>query len=275
MIEYLSKRIKTPFQYKVITALDIRTKYLVAGQGTPVVLVHGAGAGAIAWFPLIDALSGEFSIIAPDVVGYGESDKPSASYSRYFFSSWLQAFCDTLGINQFVLVGHSMGGAVSLHFAMDNPDRVSQLVLISPAGIGWSFPIPGLIYAIWFHCFPSIATSRKLLTHLVYHRNNLDDHFVRYARDVCQTPGGSRVVWQGLGRFAIPLQHKQLEGIRQPTLVIWGEDDRIIPPSHGLRAVRTMPNAQLQLVPRAGHIPFFDEPELVSQLILRFLLTSK
>lgn len=272
--EYLFHQIQTPLQSKSVTALGLQTSYLVAGRGAPVILVHGAGAGAIAWFPAIHSLACHFLVIAPDVVGYGESDKPSASYSRRYFTSWLNAFCDALEVEECNLVGHSQGGAISLQFTLEHPERVTKLVLISPAALGWSFPVIGLLHGLLFHCFPSTWTSHRLHAYLVSRRSLLDENFIRYARDVCLTSGGRRAFWQGHGKSLLPFDQRQMMRIQQQTLVIWGEEDRLLPFQHGLAAAKIIPNAQFRLIPRAGHIPFFDQPDTLSAAVVDFLLKS-
>src|SRR3989304_1302450 len=97
-------RIGVPTEQRRVGVAGIKTAYLTVGNGEPLVLVHGAGYGAIQWFTVIGALSAHFQVVAPDVVGYGESDKPSASYDRPFFSAWLQGFVEALGLEKLSLV---------------------------------------------------------------------------------------------------------------------------------------------------------------------------
>ncbi|WP_417887530.1 alpha/beta fold hydrolase [Zunongwangia sp.] len=109
----------------------------MAGNGYPVILLHGTGAGSVTWYPSISILSKYFQVIAPDIVGYGESDKPNnVPYNRPYFAKWLKGFMEKLKISKANLVGFSQGGAIALQFVMDNPNMVNKLVLVNAAGLG-------------------------------------------------------------------------------------------------------------------------------------------
>ena len=249
----------------------IKTSYLRTGYGSPVIFLHGGGAGAVAWYHVIKDLSKFIFAIAPDLVGYGESDKPYASYDRHFFSQWLKDFTDTLGLETCVLVGHSLGGAIALQFALDHPERVRRLVLVCSAGLGLSLPFVPLLKGLLLYSFPSKMTSRYLHAGLVYRPENLDEEFIEYAKEVCQKPGGKRAFWRGCGRAVFPIRFGELRKIVQPTRLIWGAEDRVFPLSHARRAIRMIPNAHLHVIPQAAHIPFFDQPKVFHNVLLKSL----
>ena len=101
----LIDKIEVPVEQKEVTAGAVKTAYLSAGAGLPVVCLHGAGAGAVTWYPSIAALAGHFHVIAPDIVDYGESDKPNAAYDRPYFAAWLRDFLSALEISKAHIVG--------------------------------------------------------------------------------------------------------------------------------------------------------------------------
>jgi pimeloyl-ACP methyl ester carboxylesterase len=102
-----------------VTIDSVKTAYLSAGSGDSVICLHGAGAGAVTWYPSIGTISKNFHVLAPDIVGYGESDKPNAPYDRSYFSKWLKGFLTELKISKAHIVGLSQGGAIALQFAID------------------------------------------------------------------------------------------------------------------------------------------------------------
>ena len=110
----LIEKMRGTILQKELTCGSIKTAYLTSGDGFPVVLLHGAGAGAVTWYPSIDAIAENFHVLAPDIVGYGESDKPNAPYDRPYFSGWLKAFLFELWVEKVHLVWLSQGGAIAL-----------------------------------------------------------------------------------------------------------------------------------------------------------------
>ena len=267
VLKNLIGRIGVPTEQRSVDAGSIKTAYLTAGNGEPVILLHGAGYGAIQWFTVIGALSAHFQIIVPDIVGYGESDKPSAPYDRPFFSAWLQSFVEALNLEKISLVGTSQGGAVALQFVLDNPEKVDRLVLVNSAGLGkvaqevsWNVKL----CMMWQSLFPSPVSNRWFLEHYVlFDSGKIDQAMMdleEYGREVLRMPGGRRVFWQGRGRAVAPIPMEQLGRILHPTLLIWGKEDQSFPLSSAQAAAEMIPNAQLQVISGAGHTCFLEKP---------------
>lgn len=233
--------------------------------------LHGGGAGAMAWHPVIKEISKSFCAIAPDLVGYGESDKPHVFYNRRFFSHWLKDFTDSLGLKKCALVGHSLGGAIALQFALNHPDRIERLALVCSAGLGLSLAFIPLLRGVFLYSFPSKITSWRLHACLVHSLGSLDEKFIEYAEAVCRKPGGKRAFWGGCGSAILPITLNCLKKITHRTALIWGADDQVLPVAHAHRAMRIMPDVQLHVIPRAGHIPFFDQPKAFNDVLLKFL----
>jgi 4,5:9,10-diseco-3-hydroxy-5,9,17-trioxoandrosta-1(10),2-diene-4-oate hydrolase len=207
----LTDRVSVPLQQETLFAGTIKTTYLSAGIGVPVVLLHGAGEGAVGWYPVIGPLSAHFRVIAPDIVGYGESDKPSAPYDRPYFSAWLGEFLDALHLQKINLIGTSQGGAISIQFALDNPERIDKLVLVDSAALGGKgIAIGALVGLLWQNTFPSRAASRWLRRYCVYDKENIDEALADYKNEVCRKAGGKRAFWQGRGRTVAPVPLEQL-----------------------------------------------------------------
>jgi 2-hydroxymuconate-semialdehyde hydrolase len=264
-------RIEVPVEQREVTAESVKTAYLSAGSGPPVVCLHGAGAGAVTWYPSISALAEHFHVIAPDIVGYGESDKPNAAYDRPYFASWLRDFFLALEIPKAHVIGLSLGGAISLQFSFENPEMVEKLVLVDSCALGAQTPFGALFGFFWLYTFPSVAANRYNSRYLVAKLENIDPNFGPYSLQVVKKPGGKNVFWQGMGAAVSAMSEEELRQIQHQTLIIWGEDDNFLSIASGEAAAQIMPNAKLHRIQDAGHIPFMDQPEVFNDILLQFL----
>jgi 4,5:9,10-diseco-3-hydroxy-5,9,17-trioxoandrosta-1(10),2-diene-4-oate hydrolase len=262
-------------EHGFIDAGRVRTFYLCAGSGPPLVLLHGAGGGGVLWAPVVDALRKQFRLIIPDVVGYGESDKPNGPYDRLFFAGWLRGFMDAMGLNEASLVGNSQGGAIALQFALDNPNRATHLVLVCSAGlhplrsVGW----PAIVDMIRTQLFMSKKSMRRLVRHLVYDISRFPlDSAVRYLEAVAATPGGNRAFSKGRGRAVRPFKGMELDRVTCPTLMLWGAEDRVIRPATAAINVPAIAGATVRWMTGAGHTPFIDRPGSFARQVAEFIL---
>jgi 2-hydroxymuconate-semialdehyde hydrolase len=264
-------RIEVPVEQGEVTAGSVKTAYLSAGSGPPVVCLHGAGAGAVTWYPSISALAEHFHVIAPDIVGYGESDKPNAAYDRPYFASWLRDFFLALEIPKAHVIGLSQGGAISLQFSFENPEMVEKLVLVDSGALGSQTSFRMLLGFFWLYTFPSAAANRYNGRYLVTKLENVDPNFGLYSLQVVKKPGGKSVFWRGMGAAVSAMPEEELRQIKHQTLIIWGEDDRVFPIAFGEAAAKIMPNASLHRIQDAGHLSFMDQPEVFNRILLQFL----
>jgi len=279
ILKGLISRIGVPTEQRSIHAGNIKTSYLAAGSGKPVLLLHGAGNGAIQWYTVIGSLSAHFQVVVPDVVGYGESDKPSAPYDRPFFSAWLRSFVDALGLGQISLVGTSQGGAIALQFTLDNPEKVDRLVLVNSAGLckaAQEVPWNVKLRMMWQNLFPSLESSRWFLEqYALFDSAKIEQAMMEleeYGREVLRMPGGRRAFWKGRGRAVTPIPTEQLGRILHPTLLIWGAEDRTFPLSSARAAAEIILNAQLQVISKAAHTCFLERPAEFNATLVRFLM---
>jgi 4,5:9,10-diseco-3-hydroxy-5,9,17-trioxoandrosta-1(10),2-diene-4-oate hydrolase len=220
---------------------------------------------------VIGPLASGLRIIVPDIVGYGESDKPKAVYDRPFYAGWLRDFLDALNLDRVSLVGHSQGGAISLQFALESPKRVEQLVLVGSSGLGKVLCLGALIGVLWMNTWPSRAASRWASRYVLHAPAEVDECLIAYRLGVARMAGGRRVFWRGGGRANAPIPPEQLRQVSQPTLLIWGEEERFFPVGHAVSASRVMPNAQVHVISDAGHCPFLEQPEEFSKTVARFM----
>lgn len=267
----LIAKIDAPVEEKQVLAGSVKTAYLSAGEGFPVICLHGAGAGAITWYPTIGAISKNFHVIAPDIVGYGESDKPDAPYDRAYFSKWLKEFLSALNISKAHFVGLSQGGAIALQFVLDNPEMVDKLVLVDAGALGARPSFASFIGMLWLNSFPSSLANRFYSRYILFNPDNRDPNHARYSVEVIKGKGGKNAFRQGRGAAVRKIPEDSLRQIRKDTLVIWGEMDQLFSIEYGELAAKVIPGARLYRIQNAGHLPLMDQPETFNKGLLDFL----
>ncbi|CAG9295036.1 alpha/beta fold hydrolase [Celerinatantimonas diazotrophica] len=255
-----------------VLAGSVSTAYLSAGTGCPVICLHGGGAGAITWYPAIASLAQHFRVIAPDIVGYGESDKPDASYDKTYFANWLKQFLDALGVAKAHIVGSSQGGAIALQFTLDHPEMVDKLVLVDSGALGAKPPLMSTIGLVWLNIFPSSLANRFYSRYILFKPEQRDPNLGDYSLEVLKNAGGKKAFSQGRGAAVSVLPEAVLCGIKHKTLMIWGKNDRLFPIEYATKAVSVMPDAELLSIENAGHLPMIDQPAVFNRAVVDFLL---
>lgn len=261
----------------------VRTRYLRAGSGEPVILLHGLGASSYSWRYAIPALSDRFDVIAPDFPGFGRSDKPwDFDYSIAGQHRWVMSFMDALGVGKARFVGNSMGGVISLWSALEKPERVESLVLLgTPAypenrpKILWplSWPLIGSVY--------ERALGETTLRWIAYgtfvDKSKVTEEMIDEYGHALKSPNGRRAVAQFI-RTALPPDWRERVAsyarVRQRSLVLVGDGDRMVGRAGAERLASDLPNARLVCVERCGHAPQEDAPERVLPLIKDFLCAA-
>jgi pimeloyl-ACP methyl ester carboxylesterase len=254
-----------------------RLRVLDAGSGPAVVFIHGLGAWMYAWrATLKPVLAAGHRVIAFDNRGFGFSERPDSGYSNAAYARLLVALLDSLGVAEAVLVGHSMGGAVAARVALDHPQRVRGLVLIAPAGYGvsepWTLRVARMPFA---GRLVSGLRGRWTVAHLL--RSTYADPAGVTADDIDQYYAAaavprSTVALRGVFReFRFDDLRGQLGRIQEPTLLIWGADDRWIPLALGQEMALHLANGALVAIPKAGHDVHEERAEEVVPTLLAFL----
>lgn len=267
----LIDKIETSVTQSHVMAGSIETAYLSSGSGQPLILLHGAGAGAVTWYPSISAMSKHFHVIAPDIVGYGESDKPDASYDRAYFSKWLKDFLSALNISKAHIVGLSQGGAIALKFVLENPEMVGKLVLVDSGGLGVRPSFAPLFSMIWLNSFPSSLANRFFSRYILFNPKNRDPNHGWYSIAVLKSKGGKNAFKQGRGSAVSEIPKALLRKIQNKTLVIWGENDRLFSVEYGVSSASEIPNAEFLRIKNAGHLPLMDQAYTFNRSVLDFL----
>jgi len=256
------------------------------GDGPPVVMLHGGGPGASGvsnYSRNIDALAGSHRVIVPDMPGYGRSTKHVDHSDPFgYLADMIRSLLDELGIQSAHLIGNSYGGAAALRLALDTPSRAGKLVLMGPGGIGTTrgLPTDGLKSLLSY--YGGDGPSREKLatfirTYLVYDGAAVPDELIdlRYAASIdpevvahppLQRPKGLRTLW----RMDLT-RDKRLKQLPNPTLVLWGRDDKVNRPSGGPLLLNLMPNAELVMTSHTGHWMQWERAEFFNQLVTEFL----
>ena len=269
--ESLIDKMEVLVQEKETTVESFKTTYLTAGSGYPVIFLHGAGAGAVTWYPTIATVSEKFKVIVPDIIGYGESDKPNEPYDRPFFSKWLKSFLEELKISKAHIIGLSQGGAIALQFTIDNPDIVDKLILVDSAGLGAKISFWALLGTIWMNNFPSFQSNRFNSKFILHKPTNRDPNHSLYSIAVLKEKGGKNAFRQGRGAAVTKIAIELLKQIKNETLIIWGENDKLFPIEYGQMATKFISNSKFHPIQHAGHLPHMDHPEIFNKTLMDFL----
>ena len=276
-----------------ITLHGHRVVYRVAGDpGLPVlVLVHGITSSSATWDPVIPALSEHAHVIAPDLLGHGESDKPRADYSLGAFASGLRDLLEHLGHERVTLVGHSLGGGVAMQFAYQYFERCERLVLVSSGGLGRE--VSGALRAATLPgselVLPLIANTRvrgvgvavtRLLGRLPIRPRPSMVEFARGYASLADSPARSAfvhtlrsVVEPGGQRVDASDRLYLAEG--RPTLIVWGALDTVIPVAHATAGHQAIPGSHLAVFEQSGHFPHQDEPTRFAGVLTDFLASTE
>ena len=261
-----------------IVAAGIRTNVHDVGSGPPVLLIHGSGPGVSAWANwrlLMPELAKSRRVIAPDMVGFGYSERPVNQH--YDMDTWVAqavGLLDALEIERTDLVGNSFGGALALALTIRHPQRVRRLVLMGSVGV--KFPITPGLDAVWGY-EPTLANMRALLDIFAFDRKLVTDELAKLRYEASIRPGFQESF---AAMFPAPRQasvdamasrDEDIRAIAQQTLVVHGREDKVIPLANSDGRARLIPRAQLHVYPQCGHWTQIEHAARFAQLVENFL----
>ena len=264
---------------KSVRANGIATNYLEAGDGSEtVVLIHGSGPGVTAyanWRLVLPELAKRFRVLAPDMVGFGYTERPSDI--EYGLETWVRqtlGFLDAHGIEKAHLVGNSFGGAIALRIAARHPDRVGRLVLMGSMGV--DFPITDGLQRVWGY-EPSFENMRGVLDVFAYSREIVNDELAKVRYEGSIQPGFQEAF---AAMFPAPRQRwvaamttpeDELKQVQHRTLIVHGREDQVIPLANSYRLEELLENADLAVFSHCGHWSMIERTADFTRLVTDFL----
>jgi pimeloyl-ACP methyl ester carboxylesterase len=268
-----------------------RVCFRLRGEGPAVVLIHGITGRSNQWEPAIEHLAAAHTVLAPDLLGHGESTKPRGDYSLGAYASAVRDIMVALGHDRATVVGHSLGGGIAMQFAYQFPERTERLVLVSSGGLGREVhpllrasTLPGSELVLPLLTHPRVlatgaAVGRAIgllrlqagtdLAEVARGFSSLGDAearaaFIATMRAVLD-PGGQRV--SALDRLYLA------ESV--PSLLVWGEADPVIPVAHGRAAHAAMPGSRFEVFEGVGHFPQLERPYELARLLADFIAATE
>lgn len=268
------------------TVAGMRIESLVAGAGQPLVLLHGDGESAFDWTWVAPRLASQYRVFAPNLPGYGDSDKPDVHYTIDFYHSFLKDYLSTLGLERVLLVGNSMGGLIALSLALTEPESVAALALVDSAGLGralspilaaQALPAAGELIMAWSKTplgAMQLAWSRASL--LFANPLQAPASWIREQERLAEMPGCLRATISSLRNdlcFGLQciLKLNDLERLSMPVKVIWGQQDRILPLYQAFAAAGRAGQGPPAVISGAGHIPHVESPDAFLAALMPFL----
>lgn len=264
-----------------------RVIYRAAGSGPPVVLIHGMVNSSRHWREVAVRLAERHTVIAPDLIGHGDSATPRGDYSIGAHAAAIRDLLTAIDVPRATFVGHSLGGGIAMQFFWQFPERVERLVLVSSGGLGAEVSpllrgaaLPGASLAV------RVVAHPRALAILESAADRLDrrgSHKAAYVRAVVrallplQQPGARKAFLETL-RSVIDVRGQRVSAVDRlyllgpvPTMVVWGERDNTIPLEHGRAAHELIPNSRFRTLPRAAHFPHLEDPEGLARALAEFL----
>jgi len=219
-----------------------RTHYLKAGEGPPVLLVHGGASDSRDWLDTMNRLAHRYTFYAPDLIGFGQNERNEDGYYLSDFSDFLLGFIDTLGLDKPVLVGHSFGARICMDVAVQNGERIGKLVLIDASGLGKVSRFGTSLLTVFWALRKLFGKPQPYPKFLVREGDDYDH-----------------------------VGNDNLAKVSVPTLLVWKRLDPYMPLSNARQAVKVIPGARLEILPGYGHAPHQKNSEIFNRLLLEFL----
>lgn len=249
-----------------------KIRYLREGTSKKIlVLIHGLGASAERWELVLPYFSKHFTVIVPDLIGFGQSDKPYADYTVEFFANFLRSFFQELKIQKASIIGSSLGGQIAIEFVANNRDFVDKLILVSPAG-AMKESTPALDAYIMAALYPDETSAQNAFTMMTGADRNVSPEIVESFVQRMRMPNAKYAFMSTLlGLKNAPEITSYLQIITTRTLVIWGRKDPVIPVKYAEQFVKQIKDCRFYQMEKCGHTPYVEDPSGFVKVALEFL----
>jgi pimeloyl-ACP methyl ester carboxylesterase len=280
-----------PFETWEMELHGHRVMYRMAGNGPPVVLIHGMVNSSRHWEAVARQLATDYTVIAPDLIGHGDSATPRGDYSLGAHAAAIRDLLAVIGIERATIVGHSLGGGVAMQFFYQFPQRTERLGLISSGGLGHEVSpmlrgaaLPGVNGLLALGAHPQVLRVVERAGERMRERGNSKGVYLqaiaRALRPLEQP--GARTAFVHTLRSVIDIHGQRVSARdrlylleRFPTLIVWGERDRTIPAKHGEATRDAIPGARFETLPKAAHFPHLEDPDGVARVLRDWLETTE
>lgn len=278
-------------EVQFVTVHGHRRAFVKVGSGPALLLLHGLGCDHRTWQPVLKALARRHTVIAPDLLGHGASDKPRADYSVGGYANGMRDLLAFLGIDRATVLGHSLGGGVAMQFAYQFPELTERLVLVAPGGFGPEVsPMIRVVSSPGFHQVTGLLTLPGVRHLGVATMTALSRTGLPMTRDLGEVASifdsfkdprtrtaighvvRAVVDWKGQ---IIATSDRAYLADDLPMCVVWGDSDHVIPTWHAEVAGRLAPHARVEIIPNAGHFPHRDHPDRFVRIVSSFVRETR
>jgi len=274
-----------------ITLHGHRVSYRAAGSGPLLVLIHGIAGSSATWEDVLPELAERYTVVAPDLLGHGQSAKPRTDYSLGAYASATRDLLGMLGFDRGTVLGHSLGGGVAMQFAYQFPERCERLVLVSSGGLGHELhlllraaALPGAEWVLPLLCTSGLSDAvdgvARFLGRVTGLRAGPDLEEI-WRSFVSLSDADARQAFIHTVRTVIDIRGQRASAIDRlylaaelPTLIIWGEQDPLIPVAHAHAAHERIRGSRLEIFPKAGHFPHRDNPRRFVKVLGDFIQST-
>ena len=256
---------------KEVLVFGQKIQYVEAGSGPTVILLHGLGGSSVVWNFNIGPLAEKFHVVVPDQIGFGKSDKPLVNYRIRTYVDFLDQFCKQLKIERATLVGNSMGGWIAAMYAASFPDRVDKLVLVDAAGYA---PPKDVDTRAFFGLNPTTRAGTKILLSKVFYNKAFQTDAAIDQAIATRMAAGDGYTIKSITESIIrgeDFLDDVVKTIKQPTLIIWGRQDGLVPLANGERFNKDIAGSKMVVIDECGHIPNTEKPGEFNAALLKFL----
>jgi pimeloyl-ACP methyl ester carboxylesterase len=265
--------------------------YRIAGSGPPVVLIHGMVNSSRHWEAVALRLADEYTVVAPDLIGHGDSATPRGDYSLGAHAASIRDLLSGIGIDRATIVGHSLGGGVAMQFFYQFPQRTERLALVSSGGLGpevspllRTAALPGASGLLALAANRRVVSGFDAAGRQLRRRGVENGVYLEAVARALRPLGrrGAREAFLQTLRSVIDVRGQRVSArdrlhllTAMPTLIVWGERDNTIPLAHGLETHRAVPHSRFETLPRAAHFPHLEDPEGLAAVLRDFLATTE
>jgi pimeloyl-ACP methyl ester carboxylesterase len=248
-----------------------KIRYLEEGTSkNTLILLHGLGASAERWEDVIPLFAKKFRVIVPDLIGFGYSDKPSIDYTTDYFAEFMSKFVEKVGIEEMSIIGSSLGGQIAAEFIINQNADVKKLVLVSPSGV-MKHSTPALNAYISAALYPNTDSALNAFQ-AMSGRKKIDEKIVSGFIERMQLPNAKMAFMStllGLSNSKVVTEKLQL--ITIPTLIVWGENDPVIPIEYAQSFISGINDCRFYKMIGCAHTPYVEKPEKFFQIVSDFL----